>query len=108
MKKVILTLVIGLFFVTFSNAQSKTVSLTQGKEDVKKAVVKKADAKTAVYSVNKTDKLTATAEKKSCAGMSKATCATKKKSCEGKSKAECDAKKDKMEKAKKASLKKTM
>ncbi len=81
MKKIILTLAFGLFFIAFSNAQS-----TESKTE---------------YSVEKS-KTTTTASpschakagsKASCAGKSKACCAGKSKtSCSGKAKASCSGK----------------
>ncbi len=105
MKKVILTLVISLLFVAFSNAQSNTPGAATKKE-VKTAVkqeLKKAD--TSSFSVN-TANTPADAKTKSCASKSKACCAGKSKakaccagktkakaSCAGKPKASCDSKK---------------
>jgi len=90
MKKVILTLVIGLFFVAFSNAQTAKVA----KEEIKK------EAK-AEYSVDasKASAIHATTGKKAkgcCSGKkAKSSCGDKKakaSSCAGKSKSSCAGK----------------
>ena len=79
MKKVIVTLVFGLFFVAFANAQST---------ETKKAKEEYAVSKETVKSSKKA---------KACCPSKKATsCDTKKaKSCDTKSKASCDSKKAK-------------
>lgn len=76
MKKLILTLAFGLFFVAFSNAQTTT----ETKKDTK-----------ATYSVQK-EKTTATATTKSCAGKKAKGCCAGKKSCKGKANKSCAGK----------------
>ncbi len=127
MKKVILTLVFGLFFVAFSTAQEKTVekvvvkkecttkskkcadaakceikcSADCTKKDCEKCVAKKADCKKkcdAKKSACKKEKKACKTSKKECKS-SKKECKTAKKSC-SKEKKEC--KKSKKECAAKA------
>ena len=74
MKKVLLTLMFGLFFVAFSSAQST---------ETKKA---KSD-----FTV-KQDKTTSDAKAKACCGGAKASCTGKKVSCDGAKKASCTGK----------------
>ncbi len=113
MKKVILTLVLGLFLVAFSNAQSKApgakVTKAGNTQEVKKTV-DKADAK--AYTVKETAMSSDKAAAKSCAKDCKEACCTgSKKSCAGKSKAECATKKaacDAKKKKAKTEMKKTM
>ncbi len=95
MKKVILTLVVGLFFITFSNAQSKAVeSEAMGKEEVrevKKEVKEAYTVKGNAMSIAAKPSCAGKA-KPSCAGKSKKECATKKKECATKGKKECATK----------------
>jgi len=113
MKKVILTLVVGLFFVAFSNAQSKKTDREIATQKVKAEVKKTTDNNT-VYTVKEGNALSATEGKKSCAGKSKskACCTGKSKSkssCAGKSKASCAGKsKASCAGSKKTEMKKTM
>ncbi|MEE9350127.1 MAG: hypothetical protein V3U80_08775 [Flavobacteriaceae bacterium] len=114
MKKVILTLVIGLFFVAFSNAQTKKVATKAVETEVKAEYsVDEVSASEVMEATTKkakgccTGKKSATSKascgsknaeaKASCSGKKKASCGSKKTaskaSCSGKSKASCGSKK---------------
>jgi len=92
MKKLVATLVLGLFFVTFSNAQNTPPAKTTVSTEVKAEIVKSDTYTTQNDKLAKVE-TDATQSKKSCVGKSKASCAGKSKaSCAGKSKASCDGK----------------
>jgi len=93
MKKLILTLVIGLFFVAFSNAQT-----AETKKEVKSTYTvqkdKAADATPASCAGKKADKACAGKKAKGCCAGKNAnkSCADKKAACKGKSAASCKGK----------------
>ena len=72
MKKVFLTLTLGLFFVAFANAQDKTATTTAVKEDVKTEALAVSES-----SSKEGHKSCAGKNKASCAGKEKASCADK-------------------------------
>ena len=90
MKKVLLTLLFGLFFVAFSNAQSTDKKETKAKVEY---TVKK-DAKSASTPACCAGKKDCSAkEKAACDGKAKASCGSAKAaSCDGKDKAACAGK----------------
>ena len=92
MKKVLLTLLFGLFFVAFSNAQSTDKKETKAKVEY---TVKK-DAKSASTPACCAGKKDCSAkDKAACDGKAKASCGSgkaKAASCDGKDKAACASK----------------